>query len=91
MVLDVKALTWAGRHGLDTAKLKAAKVPVFGKWYFPDIPANVPVVNLETGEVQTFSQRMRAGEVLWAPVADLKRAGLWPEEASRSEAADHSR
>ena len=38
MVLDVKALTWAAQHNIDTAKLKAAKVPIYGKWYFPEIP-----------------------------------------------------
>jgi len=27
MVLDAKALTWAGKNNIDTAKLKAAKVP----------------------------------------------------------------
>ncbi len=76
MVLDVKALTWAGRNGIDTAKLKAAKVPIYGKWYFPEIPANIPLVNLETGERRTFPARMVAGEVMWVAERDLRRAGL---------------
>lgn len=80
MVLDVKFMDWAGRHGIDTAKLKAARVPVYGKWYYPDLPPGVRLVNLQTGEVRTFDRPMRAGEVLWAPEDDLKRAGLWPSE-----------
>ena len=78
MVLDVKAMDWAGRHGIDTAKLKKARVPVYGKWYYPELPAGVPVVNLHTGEVLTFPERMIAGEVLFAPEEDLRRAGLYP-------------
>jgi hypothetical protein len=80
MVLDAKALTWAAKHSIDTAKLKAAKVPIYGKWYFPEIPASVPVVNLETGERQVFEARMVAGELIWAPEADLRRAGLLPPD-----------
>src|ERR687887_388523 len=96
MVLDVKALTWASRHNIDTAKLKAAKLPIYGKWYFPEIPANVPVVNLETGEKRTFSERMLAGEVVWVAEADLRRARLGPyaEQApgeAREAAADGSK
>ena len=49
MVLDAKALTWAARNDLDTAKLKKARVPIYGKWYFPEIPAGVPLVNHEGG------------------------------------------
>ena len=30
MVLNVKAMEWAAGLGLDTAKLKAAKVKIFG-------------------------------------------------------------
>ena len=78
MVLDVKFMEWAASRSLDTAKLKAAKVRIFGKWYFPHIPPGVPVVNLRTGEVRTFSQPMLAGETLWAPEPELRRAGLWP-------------
>ncbi len=78
MVLDVKALSWAAQNDIDTAKLKAAKVPIYGKWYFPEIPANVPLVNLETGERRTFPQRMIAGEVIWVAEADLRRARLGP-------------
>src|SRR5205807_5992639 len=63
MVLDVKALTWAAQHNIDTAKLKAAKVPIYGKWYFPEIPAGVALVNLATGERAVFPDRMVAGEV----------------------------
>jgi hypothetical protein len=80
MVLDAKALTWAAQHGIDTAKLKAAKVPIYGKWYYPEIPAGVPVVNLETGEREVFSERMLAGELIYAPEADLRRAGLLPAD-----------
>lgn len=78
MVLDAKAMGWAGRQGIDTAKLKAANVPVYGKWYHPEIPANVRMVNLHTGETRVFQERMLAGEILFAPEDDLKRAGLVP-------------
>jgi hypothetical protein len=76
MVLDAKALTWAAQHDIDTAKLKKARVPIFGKWYFPEIPPGVPLVNLETGEQQVFPERMVAGEVIYVPAAELLRAGL---------------
>src|SRR5438874_12352413 len=79
MVLDAKALTWAAKNDIDTAKLKKAKVPIYGKWYFPEIPPGVPLVNLETGEQQVFPERMIAGEVIYVPAADLQRAGLAPE------------
>src|ERR1700738_4321297 len=79
MVLDAKALTWAAKNDIDTAKLKAAKVPIYGKWYFPEIPPGVPLVNLETGEQQVFPERMVAGEVIYVPAADLQRVGLTPE------------
>jgi hypothetical protein len=80
MVLDAKALTWAGKNDIDTAKLKKAKIPIYGKWYFPEIPPNVPLINLETGEQQVFSdsERMLAGEVIYVPAADLQAAGLAP-------------
>jgi hypothetical protein len=80
MVLDAKALTWAAKNDIDTAKLKKARVPIYGKWYFPEIPAGVSVVNLETGERQVFEARMVAGELIWAPEADLRRAGLLPPD-----------
>jgi hypothetical protein len=80
MVLDAKALTWAARNNIDTAKLKAARVPIFGKWYFPEIPAGVPLVNLETGEHEVFPERMLAGELIYAPLADLRRAALLPAD-----------
>ncbi|HLZ27913.1 MAG TPA: hypothetical protein VKV73_11405 [Chloroflexota bacterium] len=79
MVLDAKALTWAAKNDIDTAKLKKARVPIYGKWYFPEIPAGVPLVNLETGEQQVFPDRMVAGEVIFVPAADLSRVGLAPE------------
>jgi hypothetical protein len=82
MVLDAKALTWAAKHNIDTAKLKAAKVPVYGKWYFPEMPPGVPLVNLETGVQEVFPERMLAGEVIYVPAADLVRAGLGPEGLS---------
>src|ERR1700736_990782 len=78
MVLDAKALTWAAKNDIDTAKLKAARVPIYGKWYFPEIPAGVPLVNLESGEQQIFPERMVAGELIYVPSADLVRAGLAP-------------
>lgn len=78
MVLDAKAMEWAGANEIDTAKLKAAKVPVYGKWYHPDMPAGVPLVNLQTGEIETFGPGLRAGEVLYAPQAELRRARLGP-------------
>jgi hypothetical protein len=79
MVLDAKALTWAANNDIDTAKLKKARVPIFGKWYFPEIPPGVPLVNLETGEQEVFPERMVAGEVIYVPAADLLRASLAPE------------
>src|SRR3954451_622894 len=80
MVLDAKALTWAAQNGIDTAKLKSAKVPIYGKWYYPEIPAGVPLVNLETGDREVFPTRMLAGEVVFAPEDDLRRAGLLPAD-----------
>jgi hypothetical protein len=80
MVLDAKALTWAAKHEIDTPKLKKAKVPIYGKWYFPEIPPNVALTNLETGEQEVFPQRMIAGEVIYVPSADLQRAGLAPAD-----------
>jgi hypothetical protein len=82
MVLDAKALAWAAQHDIDTAKLKKAKVPIYGKWYFPEIPARVPLISLQTGERRTFDERMIAGEVIWVAEADLERAGLLPAEAA---------
>jgi hypothetical protein len=90
MVLDAKALTWAAKNNIDTAKLKSAKVPIYGKWYFPEIPAGVPVVNLETGEREVFESRMVAGELIWAPEADLRRAGLLPEDFPAERESDES-
>jgi hypothetical protein len=78
MVLDAKALTWAAKNEIDTAKLKKAKVPIYGKWYFPEIPPNVALVNLETGEQEIFPERMIAGQVIFVPVAVLVEAGLAP-------------
>jgi hypothetical protein len=80
MVLDVKALSWAAQNNIDTAKLKAARIPIYGKWYFPELPPSTPLVNLETGEVEVFPERMLAGEVVWAPLAELRRASLLPAE-----------
>jgi len=82
MVLDPKALDWAGRQGLDSAALKRAKVPIYGKWYFPDLPANEPLVNLSTGQIETFGPGYRAGAVLYVKEADLKQAGLGPYKAA---------
>src|ERR1700694_881468 len=79
MVLDAKALTWAAKNDIDTPKLKKARVPIYGKWYFPEIPAGVALVNLETGEQQIFPERMIAGEVIYVPADDLIRTGLAPE------------
>lgn len=78
MVLDAKAMEWAAANGIDTAKLKAAKIPIYGKWYFPEIPAGVPLVNLKTGEVASFGSGLRAGEILFVARADLRRAKLGP-------------
>jgi hypothetical protein len=80
MVLDAKALTWAAQNNIDTAKLKAAKIPIYGKWYFPELPPGVPLINLETGERHIFSELMLAGEVIWAPEAELRRANLLPAD-----------
>jgi hypothetical protein len=80
MVLDAKALSWAGQHDIDTAKLKKARVPIYGKWYFPEIPPDVALTNLETGEQVVFPVRMIAGEVIFVPSADLQRAGLAPAD-----------
>src|SRR5437588_2182106 len=78
MVLDAKALTWAAKNDIDTAKLKRARIPIYGKWYFPEIPPNVALINLETGEQESFPERMLAGEVIYVPAADLLRASLAP-------------
>jgi hypothetical protein len=80
MVLDAKALTWAAKNDIDTAKLKKARVPIYGKWYFPEIPPHVALVNLETGEQESYSERMIAGEVIFVPAHDLVRAGLAPAD-----------
>jgi hypothetical protein len=90
MVLDAKALTWAAKNNIDTAKLKKAKVAIYGKWYFPEIPPNVPLVNLETGEQQVFPQRMLAGEVIFVPAAELMRAGLAPADFAVMDVASSS-
>jgi cytochrome c oxidase subunit 4 len=87
MVLDSKQMEWASREGLDTAALKKAKVPIYGKWYFPDLPANVPLVNLSTGEVETFPAGYRAGAVLYVKDDDLKRLGLGPYKNAPAPAA----
>jgi heme/copper-type cytochrome/quinol oxidase subunit 4 len=86
MVLDSKQMDWASREGLDTAALKRAKVPIFGKWYFPDLPANEPLLNLSTGEIETFPAGYRAGAVLYVKDADLKRAGIGPYKAAAAPA-----
>src|SRR5918912_3463952 len=82
MVLDPKAMDWGSQQGLDAAALKRAKVPIFGKWYFPDLPANEPLYNLSTGQIETFPAGYRAGAVLYVKEADLKRAGLGPYKAA---------
>jgi hypothetical protein len=82
MVLDAKALTWAAKNDIDTAKLKKARIPIYGKWYFPEIPPNVVLVNLESGEQQVFPERMVAGEVIYVPAAELQAAGLAPSSFS---------
>src|SRR4051794_19321419 len=87
MVLDSKQMDWASREGLDTPALKRAKVPIYGKWYFPDLPANEPLLNLSTGEVETFPAGYRAGAVLYVKEADLKRAGIGPYKAAAAVAA----
>jgi cytochrome c oxidase subunit 4 len=78
MVLDSKALEWASQQGLDTAALKKAKVPIYGKWYFPDLPADTPLVNLQTGATETFGDGFRAGAILYVKEEDLRRANLGP-------------
>ena len=78
MVLDARAMDWAAENGLDTKTLKAHKIPVFGKWYFPEIPAGEILVNLKTGQLQRFGSGMRAGEVLFVRRDDLREARLGP-------------
>src|SRR5215212_9877738 len=56
----------------------AAKNPIYGKWYFPEIPPGVLMVNLKTGQLQRFGPDMRAGEVLFVPRDDLRRARMGP-------------
>jgi len=87
MVLDVKVMEWATQHGLDTAALKKAKIPIYGKWYFPDLPANTPLVNMRTGEVERFPAGYRAGAILYVREDDLKQAGLGPYKAAPAPAA----
>lgn len=81
MVLDAKAMTWASQNGIDTPTLKRHKIPIYGKWYFPTLPANVLLVNLDNGHLQTFRTAMRAGEVLYVARDDLRRARLGPYAA----------
>jgi hypothetical protein len=81
-------MEWAADNGIDTAKLKAAKVPVYGKWYFPEIPSGVPLVNLQSGEIHTFGPGLRAGEVLYVARADLRRAKLGPYADDAEAAAE---
>src|SRR3569833_296863 len=78
MVLDAKAMTWAAQNDLDTAKLKAAKVPIYGKWYFPELPLGVPLINLQSGDRETFTSQAVAGELMWVRERDLRRAKLGP-------------
>jgi hypothetical protein len=78
VVLDAKAMEWAAANDIDTKKLKAAKVPVYGKWYFPEIPPGELLVNLQTGELQRFGSGMRAGEVLYVPRDALLEARMGP-------------
>ncbi|MFN8523234.1 MAG: cytochrome C oxidase subunit IV family protein [Chloroflexota bacterium] len=87
MVLDSKAMEWGSQHGLDTAALKKANVPIYGKWYFPDLPAGVPLVNLQTGEVERFAPGFKAGAVLYAKEDDLRRAGVGPYAAGGARAS----
>ena len=87
MVLDSKHMEWASRQGLETATLKKAKVPIFGKWYFPDLPAQTSLINLSTGEIETFPAGFRAGAVLYVKEADLKEAGLGPYKPAAPPAA----
>ena len=82
MVLDAKALTWAAKNDIDTAKLKKAKIPIYGKWYFPEIPPNVALVNLETGEQESFPERMIAGEVIFVPGRAAGAARAWHPPSS---------
>jgi cytochrome c oxidase subunit 4 len=82
MVLDSKAMGWASDQKLDTAALKKAKIPIYGKWYFPELPADVPLVNLQTGEVETFGPGLRAGAILYVKEEDLKEAELGPYAAT---------
>jgi cytochrome c oxidase subunit IV len=82
MVLDSKAMGWASDQKLDTAALKKAKIPIYGKWYFPELPADVPLVNLQTGEVETFGPGLRAGAILYVKEEDLKEAKLGPYAAT---------
>ena len=91
MVLDVKYMEWAAAQGLDTAKLKAAKVPIFGKWYFPELPAGVALVNLRTGDLRAFPEPMLAGQTLWVRWEDLDRAGFWPAGGSAEAGAELAR
>ena len=93
MVLDVKAMSWASENGIDTATLKRHKIPIYGKWYFPDLPAGVPLVNLENGHLQTFRTPMRGGEILYVLRDDLRRARLgpyasWTEPSATTTAAE---
>ncbi|MCC7104488.1 MAG: cytochrome C oxidase subunit IV family protein [Chloroflexi bacterium] len=80
-------MEWAAQQGLDTAAFKKAGVKVYGKWYFPEVPAQVPLINLQTGERETFDTSLRAGQVLYAEEAELKKAGLGPFKTETPTAA----
>ena len=88
MTLDAKAMEWAAEQGLDTKTLKANKIPIYGKWYFPEIPSGVPLVNLKTGEIQVFGPGLRAGEILFVARSDLRRARLGPYAAKPESEAE---
>jgi hypothetical protein len=90
MVLNAKAMEWAGGFGIDSAKLKNAKVKIFGKWYFPDMPANQRLINLQTGDVETFPTGLRAGTVLYVLEAELKQAKLGPFAEPAAEVTEAS-
>ena len=75
MVLDARRSPGPPRT-TSTRPSSRRPVPIYGKWYFPEIPPNVALVNLETGEQESFPERMIAGEVIFVPAAELIRAGL---------------
>src|SRR5437763_1780228 len=78
-------MDWAAQNAIDTAKLKAAKSPAYGKWHYPEIPAGEPLGKLKTGQIPALRPAQRASEGPHGPRAPLRRArGAGDHRAARA-------